>query len=60
MVRMTYFPEHDPLSKEYSAMMKALDAGVYHQPEEIWDLMEQLRAEGWHAQADRLGDYLPG
>lgn len=52
--------DSDPLSREYNAMMKALEAGVYHHPQEIWDLMEQLRAEGWNAQADRLGDYLPG
>lgn len=52
--------DRDPVMREYGAMIKALEAGVYHQPEEIWDLMEQLRGEGRHSQADRLGDYLPG
>jgi hypothetical protein len=47
------------LISQFNAMMKAVEAGVYHHPQEIWDMCQQLFEAGHDAWAQRLGEYLP-
>lgn len=56
---MSYLPDHHPLTADYNAMMKQIDRGHIPHPMEIWELAEQLRAEGAISWADRLCRHLP-
>ncbi|SCW57186.1 hypothetical protein SAMN02927924_01447 [Sphingobium faniae] len=55
---MTWLKESNPLSQEYSQLMKRLQQGVHTHPMEVWEVMEALREEGFSDQARRLGEYL--
>ena len=48
------------LQSEYNALMKRCEYGPMPDPEEIWELCQQLHEAGYPFQADRLGKYLPG
>ena len=51
--------DSDPLTREFSAMAKSIEAGQYPHPMEIWELSTALREAGASAWADWLHEYLP-
>lgn len=47
------------LEDEYYAVMKRCEYGPMPDPEEIWELCQQLILEGYAYKAEKLGHYLP-
>lgn len=56
---MSRLPDHHPLTREYNAIMKQIEAGYPMHPMEIWELVVDLREAGENGWADRLADHLP-
>lgn len=59
---MSIYGEPDPIEREYTALLKQIEAGHYTGPEEIWEVIQLLTATGdYHHRmwAERLGRYLP-
>lgn len=56
---MHVLPNTHPLTREFNALMKQIDAGYEMHPMEIWEMAEQLREAGAIGWADKLVEYLP-
>ncbi|WP_157102482.1 hypothetical protein [Sphingobium sp. TCM1] len=52
-------PESDPLAREFTEIMKQIEAGQPMHPMEIWELVVQLREAGAIGWANRLAEHLP-